>query len=58
MALYNDDMHPTVAGTYLAACIEFAVITGRSPMDISWKPATVTPQQGQAMRELAAQVVH
>jgi hypothetical protein len=33
----NDGSHPTPAGTYLAACVFFAVLTGRSPVGLPAK---------------------
>ena len=56
-ALYIDDRHPTVAASYLAACMKFAQITGTSPTDIKWQPAELTADEAYQMRQLAAQVL-
>lgn len=34
----KDGSHPTVAGTYLAACAFFATLLGRSPVGAGWAP--------------------
>jgi hypothetical protein len=33
--LGGDDVHPNLAGSYLAACVLYAVVTGRSPVDLT-----------------------
>lgn len=34
--LFQDDVHPNVAGSYLAACVFFAIATGRTPEDATY----------------------
>jgi hypothetical protein len=34
LALYTDDRHPTVAGTYLAACVFYGVLFKQSPIGL------------------------
>ena len=47
LELHTDDrIHPTPAGTYLAACVFYATITGDSPEGL---PATVTTATGKTI---------
>jgi hypothetical protein len=47
LRLHTDDrVHPTPAGTYLAACVFYATITGDSPEGL---PATVTTANGKTI---------
>jgi hypothetical protein len=49
LALYGDDVHPSFAGTYLAACVFFAALYGESPTGAAHPPgvddATATSLQ-------------
>ena len=38
----DDGVHPTPAGTYLAACVLYATLTGRSPVGIAWRTVRAT----------------
>jgi hypothetical protein len=38
LALYSDDTHPSLAGTYLAACVFYAVLFGSSPVGAAHPP--------------------
>ncbi|MBR6017030.1 MAG: hypothetical protein IK073_00225 [Paludibacteraceae bacterium] len=51
--LYTDDRHPTQAATYLAACLEYAVIFGENPSTITWKPAALSETMAETMRSYA-----
>lgn len=51
--LYTDDRHPTPAATYLACCLEYAVIFEENPSSITWKPSGVTAEMAQRMRTYA-----
>ena len=57
IALNVSDGHPTPAGTYLAACVVYGTIFGRSPMDISYVPSAVSPEDSQFLRQVAAQTL-
>jgi len=35
--LAGDDVHPNLAGSYLAACVLYAVVTGRSPVGLPYR---------------------
>jgi len=51
--LYTDDRHPTWAATYLAACLEYAVIFNADPATITWKHGNLTEDKAAAMRSCA-----
>jgi len=51
--LYTDNRHPTQAATYLAACLEYAVIFGENPNTITWKPAALSETMANTMRAYA-----
>lgn len=51
--LYTDNRHPTQAATYLACCLEFAVIYGIDPSAITWKPGAMDASQAATMRTYA-----
>lgn len=47
----EDGVHPTPAGTYLAACVIYRVLTGRSPLGLSHRTLRATTD-GRAGREV------
>lgn len=51
--LYSDDRHPTLAATYLACCLEYAVIFEEDPSTITFKPSTVSDEMAQRLRTYA-----
>ncbi len=51
-----DGSHPSIHGTYLAACTFFAVMFNESPVGAAY-PAGVTAQQALAIQEAANEVV-
>ena len=54
--LYDfDGSHPSLAGSYLAACVFFAVIFEESPIDLDFT-AGLDPEQAAALQRLAAQL--
>lgn len=65
IALFVDDRHPTLAGAYLAGCVESATIFGRSPVENSYTGTWGTGSSMQALdpatagylQGVAAQVV-
>jgi hypothetical protein len=55
IVLYSQDGHPTAEGTYLAACVLFAALFGRSPVGNPFGPALAETRaylQGVAARTL------
>jgi hypothetical protein len=57
IALNVSDGHPTLAGTYLAACVVYGTIFNRSPMDISHTPPGISPEDGAFLKQVAAQTL-
>jgi hypothetical protein len=56
--LYREDgTHPSVAGSYLAACTLLAAITGQDPRSASYVPWELAPDQALRLRELAGQLL-
>jgi hypothetical protein len=53
----KDGSHPTVAGTYLAACTAFAVLFGRSPMNHAFVVTGVSDKDRQLLQRAAADAV-
>ena len=53
--LYRPDGHPTVAGTYLAACVVYETILGRSPVGIAYADKSISPELRDFLQEIAAQ---
>lgn len=51
-----DGSHPTVQGTYLAACVFYAVVFRQSPEGLSYQ-AGLPPETAQALQTIAAKTV-
>jgi hypothetical protein len=49
----KDKSHPTLAGSYLAACVFFAVLFGESPMGISSEIKGLAKSEAELMQEAA-----
>jgi hypothetical protein len=52
-----DGSHPTAHGTYLAACVFYALLTGNSPVGLSHRPASVSAADAAALQKVARQTV-
>lgn len=53
-ALYaSDGSHPSMDGTYLAACVLYATITERDPEGVDWRPASVDADRALYLRRVA-----
>jgi hypothetical protein len=52
-----DGGHPSEAGTYLAACVFFAVLTGGDPVAARGAPPGLGDAEAAALREIARQTV-
>lgn len=52
--LYTDDRHPTPAATYLAACMEYAMIAGADPETITYVPEGIDQATAKQMRRAAS----
>ena len=51
---FQDDRHPTDKSTYMAACMEYALIFGEDATTITYAPSQVSADDAQAMRAYAA----
>ncbi len=56
-ALYIEDGHPTEAGTYLAACVLYATIFGKSPVGIRASAFNLSDQQREFLQLIAAEIM-
>ena len=57
LVLNNPDGHPTMDGTYLAACVVYGTIFGRSPVGIGYAPAGISPEVRDFFQQVAAQTL-
>ena len=55
--LYTDHVHPTLKASYLAACLEYAVICDENPEKISFIPDGLAAEDAAAMRQYASQAL-
>lgn len=54
---FSDDRHPTLKATYMAACMEYAVITGAKATDITFVPEGMEADEAASMRTYAENAV-
>jgi hypothetical protein len=52
----SDGSHPTIEGTYLAACVFYATIFGQSPRGLAYR-ADLPDDEAATVQEVAARVV-
>ena len=57
IVLNQPDGHPTLAGTYLAACVVYGTIFRRSPTSISYTPTGISPEDRNFLQQVAAQTL-
>lgn len=55
--LHNDECHPSFRGTYMASCMEYAVIFNESPVEIKFDSPKLTPQDCKEVRECVKRVL-
>jgi hypothetical protein len=55
LALYNPDGHPTIYGTYLAACVLYATLFSQSPAGNTYAARGITPEQRDFLQRIAAE---
>ena len=55
---FLDDRHPTLKATYMAAAMEYGLIYGVDPMDITWAPSGITAADAAAMRGYASRALN
>lgn len=51
--LYSDNRHPTLTATYLAACLEYALIYNEPANSINYYPEAISVEEAQSMRQYA-----
>jgi hypothetical protein len=49
----NDGSHPSVEGSYLAACVLYATLTNRDPRQLKYAPDAVSQQRRMEIQEVA-----
>ena len=54
---FLDDRHPTLKATYMAAAMEYGLIYGVDPMDITWAPSGLSGDDAAAMRGYASRAL-
>jgi len=52
----QDGSHPSPHGTYLAACIAYATVTGQSPVGLSWAHTGISDEDKARLQAVAAEV--
>ncbi|MGD0997376.1 MAG: DUF4886 domain-containing protein [Thermoleophilia bacterium] len=55
LVLTSLDGHPTMYGTYLAACVVYATIFGRSPVGIAYADRSISPELRDFFQRIAAE---
>ena len=55
---FLDDRHPTLKATYMAAAMEYGLIYGVDPMDITWAPNGLGAADAAAMRGYASRALN
>ena len=59
LELYQSDgSHPSVAGTYAAACSFYTMLFHRDPAGIAYSPEELAPTQAQVIRQAVSTVVY
>ena len=51
---FLDDRHPTLKATYMAAAMEYGLIFGDDPANITWAPSGISSADAAAMRQYAS----
>jgi hypothetical protein len=57
LVLYSQDGHPTMYGTYLAACVLYATVFGTSPVGNPYSDASITPELRMYFERIAAETM-
>lgn len=55
LILYSQDGHPTLYGTYLAACVLYGTIFGKSPVGNPYSDRNISPEIRDYLQKIAAQ---
>ena len=54
---FEDDRHPTLKATYMAAAMEYGLIYGEDPASITWKASGMSDADASAMRGYASRAL-
>jgi hypothetical protein len=57
LSLYSQDGHPTMYGTYLAACVLYATIFGQSPVGNAYADRSISPELRDFFQRIAAETL-
>ena len=55
---FLDDRHPTLKATYMAAAMEYGLIFGEDPANITWAPSSISSDEAAAMRGYASRALN
>ncbi len=55
---FLDDRHPTLKATYMAAAMEYGLIYGEDPANITWAPSGISSADAAAMRQYASEALN
>ena len=55
---FLDDRHPTLKATYMAAAMEYGLIYGVDPMEITWAPSGLSSDDAAVMRGYASRALN
>ena len=55
LILYSQDGHPTLYGTYLAACVLYGTIFGKTPVGNPYSDKSISPEVRDFLQKIAAQ---
>ena len=55
---FLDDRHPTLKATYMAAAMEYGLIYGVDPLDITWAPDGLGADEAASMRGYASRALN
>ena len=55
---FLDDRHPTLKATYMAAAMEYGLIYGVDPMEITWNPVGLSADEAADMRAYASRALN
>ncbi len=55
LALISEDGHPTIYGTYLAACVLYATLFNQSPVGNPYADRSIAPEQRDFLQRVAAE---
>ena len=58
LSWFLDDRHPTLKATYMAAAMEYGLIFGEDPMNITWAPQGLAADDADAMRGYASRALN